>query len=787
MPAHFLDAYESIPVDDKKNSTASDMTNVSSSLSTTIQVFASRAEFRAWELCVEIRANVDYLNELNGAIRGEERRQRGRQSEDSGTDQEAAVAAISAGGGVDFMALLTESGRSETLMTLLSSWNMSHECRKSQLTTLQEKIQNDIEELDGSLKDEWEHILGIIGVLAMHVLEARSVWISDHECSRMEARPWLRHMWWEGNLAYILWDIVPLLERRELYVLAVQGLEILLFGSCDKTQRVSLTSRLAPLLLSRRARGKVCDRLVVDYTHMNRLKNRTLEAASSRKEASDKAALEVMQFCERTIVSATHSAFISFSALRGLARRLKQPLATTLRGAFCTEAKELGLRLKNRSSSPAAVQEEEGVGDKKKTRYSDWEPITDRYLANAVAGDDKGVGSRCVFVGHDDGSLNVEELAMECYQSGRLPVVKAEEGDMECASNLCTGGGWVGWHDEGGHIRALFRILCAGPILGMDWGCLDSSSAIADVQTIHLSPYQGAPFDLHVGFELRSSSQFMTEHQLGHTSSVTPGFYYRRQERIDSFLDKLANLSPQEICDLVHDSIRARLVFMAQRARKDPSMDRDLVKLRTLSLIAAGCGGKQLAAIFRCFFFDYRHYSGGLPDLLLVRARFHSESAAPPPTLPALVDLSGWIGEAFSHEHQAEMQAQRGAAMLADDEFLACSKVGDSGNGGGRRSRSSTNGGTGMIRQTGDSTAGQKKVLSLDDMPPRLELVYNGHVVIPECLFVEVKSSNDRLDARQEDWLNILDRSGNNCRVCKFEASAKNRQAGKKAAPKSAP
>jgi VRR-NUC domain len=125
--------------------------------------------------------------------------------------------------------------------------------------------------------------------------------------------------------------------------------------------------------------------------------------------------------------------------------------------------------------------------------------------------------------------------------------------------------------------------------------------------------------------------------------------------------------------------------------------------------------------------------------------------------------------------------------MLADDEFLACSKVGDSGNGGGRRSRSSTNGGTGMIRQTGDSTAGQKKVLSLDDMPPRLELVYNGHVVIPECLFVEVKSSNDRLDARQEDWLNILDRSGNNCRVCKFEASAKNRQAGKKAAPKSAP
>ena len=37
---------------------------------------------------------------------------------------------------------------------------------------------------------------------------------------------------------------------------------------------------------------------------------------------------------------------------------------------------------------------------------------------------------------------------------------------------------------------------------------------------------------------------------------------------------------------------------------------------------------------------------------------------------------------------------------------------------------------------------------------------------------VEVKSSNERLDPRQEDWLNVMDRHGN-ARVCKFEQTRK--------------
>jgi hypothetical protein len=46
-------------------------------------------------------------------------------------------------------------------------------------------------------------------------------------------------------------------------------------------------------------------------------------------------------------------------------------------------------------------------------------------------------------------------------------------------------------------------------------------------------------------------------------------------------------------------------------------------------------------------------------------------------------------------------------------------------------------------------------------------------------MFVEVKSHSDRLDSRQEDWLNILDLHGN-ARVCKFEKAPKQNKNEKK-------
>ena len=174
----------------------------------------------------------------------------------------------------------------------------------------------------------------------------------------------------------------------------------------------------------------------------------------------------------------------------------------------------------------------------------------------------------------------------------------------------------------------------------------------------------------------------------------------------------------------------------------------------------------MVAAIFRCYFFDYRFYSGGLPDLLLVRAKFTSTTT--------LVDLGDWIGEAFDAKYIAELEAHQRASLLGDrdDDFLGCSKVGDSGGGGNSRSRS-----TSRNRQPPNSV--QAAVSSIPELPERLELSHNGTPVDVECMFVEVKSLNDRLDARQEDWLNVLSKFGS-ARVCKFGDGKEKGKKGKK-------
>eukprot|EP00977_Amphora_coffeiformis_P005967 scaffold1271_cov167-Amphora_coffeaeformis.AAC.2 len=508
------------------------------------------------------------------------------------------------------------------------------------------------------------------------------------------------------------------------------ALNILISGhATDISLRDEDATRLAPLLLSRRARGKAYDRLIIDLNHLARKENSEKEK-KEKKRATKLCSDNQSDFCESVLTRVAPAASVPFSAIRTLARRLKKPLEETLRERPSLEVKELKLRVGNPG------------GDNYKG-YSDWTPQTDLAVANNTLGPDATVGSRCVFVGYEDGSLNVEELAMECYHSGTLPAHDSQQ----------TFAGWEGWHDEGGMVRAIFRIICGPVLLGMDWGCDHPKPLPPDQEMIHLSPYQGAPFDLHVGFELTR----MQDKQSG-SLKETRSFYSRRRHRIESFLEKVSSLSRQEVSNLVWDSVKARLAFTVETGGKDPSLERDLKNIRTLSLVAAGCGGEQLSAIFRCLLYDYRHWSGGLPDLLLVRAIAHDSDGTP----PGLIDLSKFVGESFSVDFRLEMKNQMGAAMLADEEFLACSKVGDSG---GTQFRSSRRG----LQQP---KAAPLKSYSMEDLPEKLQLTFEGMRVIPECMMVEVKSSNDRLDPRQEDWLNVLDRYGN-ARVCKFEDSKK--------------
>ena len=430
---------------------------------------------------------------------------------------------------------------------------------------------------------------------------------------------------------------------------------------------------------------------------------------------------------------AAKSAAIPFSALRSLARRLKQPLVELLDLSSCLEASIFRFRL---GSSPKDQTE-------KKKGYNDWSPVVDEAVAVALATEEVTAGKRCSYIGFEENdmahlsSLNVEQLATEFYASGRLP-----KNDPEL-----EGGGWVGWHDEGGHLRALFRILCAGPILGMDNGCgslCATPTEAIEMSTIHLTPYQGAPFDLHVG----SWTHYHRSDKSDHSFCVR-GFFARRKEVIDRYLGYLEQLDSQSISNLVFKTVMSRLGDLLNKS--DVTLSRDVQQLRTLSMLAAGFGGAQLAAAFRCMLFDYRHYSGGLPDLLLARALYDGENSAD----AQLVNLGDWVGEAFSTEAQLEKDALIRAAILIDrdDEYLGCNKMGDSANG--------------TLNRWGKPKSLKKNCDSDATLPEPLILVHNCKSVKIQCMFVEVKSMNDRLDGRQEDWLNLLDRLGN-ARVCKF-------------------
>ncbi|KAI2489476.1 phosphodiesterase I [Fragilaria crotonensis] len=427
-------------------------------------------------------------------------------------------------------------------------------------------------------------------------------------------------------------------------------------------------------MISRRARGKAIERLMIDYIHILRSESKVQSAGKLKSEekpshvkkgkqpkanlTSQSAALRVNALCTRVLNVASSSAFISFSAIRALARRLKRPLDHLLEAGGGIEARELGMRMRNNSSTS---------GHEIKS-YVDWVPATDHAVAVALGGAQTTAGSRCSYVGFEDTengmadatSLNVEQLALEYYATGRLPLGNEE----------LTGGKWEGWHDEGGRLRTLFRIMCASPLLGMDGGCgiKDPSDANSEHYTVHLVKYQGAPFDLHVG----SWSHVRN----GKATQRVSGFYHRRSQRIEAFLARLEKSNPQELCDCVYDSIKARVLVARASLHSNATLVRDIQQMRTLSMLAAGFGGKHLAAAFRCMVYDYRHFSGGLPDLLLTRALYSDTNGT-----KEFVDLGAWVGEEFTEEAKVALTSDNRSALLSDkdDEFLGCSKVGDSG------------------------------------------------------------------------------------------------------------
>ena len=652
-----------------------------------VAIFRSLDDFLLWEKVVEVRCNIDFILNLNESLRYDKRRRdRGLQGIVQGFNDDNDVSKI------DFLGVVTKQTDSD----LISGFALTDQ----QIASLQ----RDREGLAGRSFSTCDHLLIHFSLLILNILVGSKLSDGVHDT----CRPWLRHLSWKACLAYCLWDLIPILERHDFYAFAIEALSVLLLGSrsaiFDRDDEEHQTDIWGIAdkhrgLLSRRARGKAIDRLIIDLQHLNR--------------KCDKRSFTVTDDHIRLLVKeASSSAAISFSSVRGLAKRLKRPLWETLHDERCPESEILGLRMGSNIDT---------LGSEQKKKYADWTPTVDRALANSIGGGD--VGSRCAFLGHEEeedkspSSMNVEELSLEYYRTGRLP--HSPKGEK---------GGWYGWHDEGGHFRALFRIFCDIPLFGSDWGCVDSRQKEHASSSL-ISPHQVIPFDLHVGFQaLEADGSFFT----------------RRRETIDKLLAKLERMNSDELVAYVHESIKRRFQFLKGTKLGEQTMAFDLVRSKTLSFIAAACGGRMLSSIFKAMLFDYRHYSGGLPDLLLVRALYMDDNS--------VVNLGEWIGESFA---SADSQA---SAILADEEFLGCSKAGDSATGGHR------------FGGRGRSSPLQHKMMlgPFAEIEP-LELEHGGRKIHVESMVVEVKSSNDRLDSRQEDWLNILDKHGN-ARVCKFES-----------------
>jgi hypothetical protein len=744
---HFMNCYRPHIWHDSSQITCMSSGRSYNTYKNSIHIFQSTQSFHAWEWCVDVRCWVDYLLEdkrckLEGTL-PKKFYLSSKQIRDSFIHSFQTILDPSSSNAKFWSSVIIHSD------VVIASLPL-------------ETTAGDIYTAENDNHENFvTHLCCSIAIVCNYILLFRLKTVDDTEMIALIHRPWLRHLSWESVLAYILWGCVEIFEKKGRWDLAVWLLETILFGrttvqmvekykandlgsnsrqalelmaSEKKTDRPVSYSSYVQFLLSRRVRGKAFDRLQIDRGHLY-----------------GKVATQVNNCINFKSLGCSGS--IPFSYMRKLARRMRFPINCAMRDIFNIEVMELGIRLNQatylsaengdtkenmadfilRTHVSDSVREE---GDpkllpavKKPLKRDGWSPVVDVCVANALKQtSERNPRKRCSYIGREDSgmhdnirSLTVEELAMEEYFVGVLP---------SCSSSL-GGGGWKGWHDEGGFIRLLFRLFCTDSILVADPE--DCSEVILEEATIYLSPYQSAPFDLHV-----AHSFYYTD--VCHDNALPArSFYERRKAYLESFFNHIENLGPQQLSDAVYECAE-RLKNRSHALSSSANSVRQVI--RTCSAIAAGLGGRALASIFRSLCFDFRHYSAGMPDLLLIRAFCPSDST--------LIDLGEWIGEDFINQIKSSKLI---LDLINDEGLLGCSEKELKG----QNERSST---------TVTSTDNDRNV-------SKLQLVYDGKIVVVQCMLVEVKSANDSLDERQEDWLNIIDRViPSHARVCKFTKSS---------------
>lgn len=182
---------------------------------------------------------------------------------------------------------------------------------------------------------------------------------------------------------------------------------------------------------------------------------------------------------------------------------------------------------------------------------------------------------------------NVEALALQQYASDEM-------------------GGWWGVHDEGTVLRTLFGLLMWEVIF------LDDDRLVPGA---FLSSYQSGPLDL-----------------LLHQPRV---FYHRRKHAVDRRLQELQAMSAQAVGDAVYER------WEEKQGTQCVGVSWGRVQVEVLQAVSMALGGHALARLFRPFLHHFRSFSGGLPDLLLLRLE---EDVGEEMRVLSRRELADWMG-----------------------------------------------------------------------------------------------------------------------------------------------
>jgi hypothetical protein len=386
----------------------------------------------------------------------------------------------------------------------------------------------------------------------------------------------------------------------------------------------------------------------------------------------------------------------------------------------------------------------------------------------------RSVGVKSRFVGQSDyeDACSVEDLVLQryaggdhgdkdlCFSEDGPDSIRSEAPPQESGRNETAGmGQWSGVHCEGRQFRELFALLM--------WPALFDNS----VPDVFQTPFQTAPLDLDCASSLLSFEEFSRRPSDSGTDRMENpttlcGFYASRRGLIESLLLDLQST----VCP----AVMAKKVLMAWEEHKG-TMVRGFdwrpnrhSPLALLQAVAVCVGGKALSGIFRALSVDYRHFSGGMPDLILFRAvrcsvdALKSQHGGAGGCEVEVVSAAEWMGESLAALAdpllRAEKRVHASHSMWSKEEDLRGPCTNDSKHQKTierHETSASTDCGAGVV---GDTGCGQ----DIGDE----EIVVNP-LWRYELRLVEVKGPSDRLSERQRAWIVVLRAAGVDCRVCR--------------------